>query len=222
MHLRSLLALLLLAGCGGETSLESFATATVELDARGEQVTVWLLLPQGRCPSLGSDVRARLNGRELPLVAPGGEARVGGGWTCQPASFSLARADLPAGTSDARLEIEDGAAGLVLEAPGALAARRLEFEDAEDGGSGWSLRWEPGTDALSAASWRLDDGAGGLRFGGASVASGRVQFELPPGSSAGALRVDAEALAPVERCEGAARCEARVAASAVRLLSGAR
>lgn len=215
---------MLLAACSG-ARLEDFASSELSLEvARDGRVVARLSGATGSCPFLISDVRASLNGVALAWASRGGERATTEGWTCEAPSFSVPGGALVG--PDAEITLSDGTATIALTARNVFVERRLvpkRVEESADGARRWAFRWEPETDGERSATWKLEDG-GAARFGEAALDEDGVSLALPEdGPATGTLRVDGQGLAPITRCEGVARCVARVAISSGEIvLSGER
>lgn len=210
----ALLSLAVLPACGSATLADFSASQLTLREVSDGRIVVELSNPRGNCATLGSAVKATLNGRAMAMDFAGGEASSHEGWTCRAPQFSLAASGL---SSDAVVVLEDGSATLRLEARNFFAQRGLVADRFDDDGKAGhktlTFRWIPESDANRTASWRLQ-GKAGAQFGEARVDSDRISVDLPEQAAQNAsLRMDGRAQAPVVRCEGVAGCAATVRAS---------
>jgi hypothetical protein len=198
-----------LTSCGG-ASLADFASSELSLQLSSDGF-VRLSLSDGAsdCRTLDPHTRATINGLALSLDPPGGQILTGTGWSCTAPRFSIPAVDLEG--PDAHVVLDDGHSRVALEVTNAFVERNLGLvEQARP----FTLLWQPGTDQVRSATWKLDDGAGGLFFGEARIEDDLVLFELPEGrGEAGTLLVDGQAFAPVTECSGVLRCVVRVSAT---------
>jgi len=209
MRNHSFFLVFLLTSCGG-ASLADFANSELSLQLASDGF-VRLTLSDGSpdCRTLDPHTRATINGLALALDTPGGQVLTATGWSCTAPRFSIPFADLA--DPDAHVVLDDGGTRIALEATNAFVPRDLGLVQPS---SPFTLRWQPDSDQDRSATWKLDDGEGGLLFGEARIEDDLVLFELPEGRDAtGTLRVDGQALAPVTACSGVLRCVVRVSAT---------
>jgi hypothetical protein len=207
VSIRCLAILLALPACG-TASLKDFALSELSLKASADagRVVVRLGDAGANCLTLGSQVRATLNGAPMQLDSRGGELPTGDGWICQSPQFSLDLTDVP-DAGDAELVLEDESARVHMVAQNVFAARTLEPARFDQEARRISFRWTPQTDRSRSASWQLSGNSGPV-FGEAKIEGELVFLQLPV--AGGTLRMDGEADAPVLRCEGVGACAARV------------
>ena len=207
MSIRCLVILLVLSACG-DASLQDFSASSLSLQAPAAagRVVVRLGDAGANCLTLGSQVRATLNGAPMQIDSRGGELATGDGWICQSPQFSVELAEIPS-ACDAELVLEDESARVRMDAQNVFAARTLEPTRFDEDGRRIEFRWSPQTDRSRSASWQLSSGSRPV-FGEATIEGELVSLELP--AEGGTLRMSGEADAPVLRCEGVALCAARV------------
>ncbi|WP_164008064.1 hypothetical protein [Pyxidicoccus trucidator] len=243
----ALVALGLLAGCGGSDDSE-----TIGLSGLADRTLTWAindvdifegvepagahrvsltfsLAAGGRCTRLGEGVTATLNGTAMRLEA-GGINDTAGRDVCEPTRAFLdfdpnVWAQEP--LEDARVVLQDGSGTVSLIIQGGKTKRRFAFEGAGAAdrlarGQAYSFRWQPGEEVPGPITVTL------LREGGLATATvpstqeeGLVTFTIPANTPVANHLLTLSGTAPgaVLECTGVAACEGAVFHSEERVIT---
>jgi hypothetical protein len=216
-------------GCGLLDLLERKPTladididrAKVELSLDAETMVHFSLVAKaGTCPSITSDVVARVDDQRMDLFMRGGEQPTKTGWVCGSPTFRKALAEDKLGGDKTRFEAKDDSARVALEFEGLLVARELmpiKPSPTVQPGTEITFAWSPLSDALDEESLTVDFTYDDKELGlpappVASIGEGSIRVRIPQGAPAGkgTLRVDASIHLSAVTCEGAPVCEALV------------